>query len=67
MNKPNLVIAIQPDEEPMASLVKIIAEYGMDEVMEAMTMVEIYIHEPDEIADTQGRDTAQSDTTTTEY
>jgi hypothetical protein len=63
MKQPNLVIAIQPDYEPMLSLVKVIAEYGLDEVLEAMTMAEIYIHEPDEETKTQREDTPQSDTT----
>lgn len=48
MKKPNLVIAIQPEKEPLASLVKIVAEYGMEEVMEAMSIVELYIHESDD-------------------
>jgi hypothetical protein len=47
MEKPNLVIAIQPEEEPLASLVKIIAEYGMLAVMDAISIAEIYIHAPD--------------------
>ena len=29
-------------EEPLISLIKLVAEYGMDEVMDAMSMVEIY-------------------------
>ena len=32
-------------EEPLASLIKLIAEYGEDEVMEALSIAEIYTHE----------------------
>jgi hypothetical protein len=48
MKTKRLHIAIQPEEEPLASLVKIIAEYGMDEVMQAISIVELYIHESDD-------------------
>jgi hypothetical protein len=39
-----LQIVIQPEEEPMISIAKLVAEYGMDEVVEAISMVEIYVH-----------------------
>jgi hypothetical protein len=42
VTKPQIVI--QPEEEPMISLAKLVVEYGLDEVMEAMTMIEIYVH-----------------------
>ena len=37
-------IAIQPEDEPLASIVKLIAEYGFDEVQDAMSIAEIYVH-----------------------
>jgi hypothetical protein len=43
-------IPAQPHEEPLASLVKLIAKYGPEEVMEAMSIVEIYAHEPDNLS-----------------
>lgn len=37
-------IVIQPQDEPLASIVKLIAEYGFDQVEEAISVAEIYVH-----------------------
>ena len=37
-------IVIQPQDEPLASIVKLIAEYGFDQVADAISVAEIYIH-----------------------
>jgi hypothetical protein len=42
VTKPKIVI--QPEGEPLLSIAKLVAEYGMDEVVEAISMVEIYVH-----------------------
>jgi hypothetical protein len=49
MKKPNEDIAFEADEEPLASLVKLVERYGTLEVMEAMSIVELYAHQPDHL------------------
>lgn len=45
MDTDNTEDGIEYLEEPMISLTKLIAQYGMDEVTEAMSMVELYAPE----------------------
>jgi hypothetical protein len=42
LHRPTIVI--QPQEEPLASIVKLLAEYGFDQVEEAISVAEIYVH-----------------------
>ena len=49
MTENNINISTQLDEEPLASLVKLIDKYGPDEVMEAMSIAELYAYKPDNL------------------